>query len=145
MTIGSVLLGPLVKNLPCTDSLLCQLDTVAVRNGLHPMTVFLIIQAGFGRASGQQGTLTPRTLNSLSAIAGHEGEEEDWERDMRDLRGDDEVSLLFFRMLPEVVHKIVPPFLGQRSSGAYFGLWISFCPHASFGCVVIGHSLISSQ
>jgi hypothetical protein len=39
------------------------------------------------------GTSTPRTLNSLSAIAGHEGEEEDWEREMRDLnRGDDEVS-----------------------------------------------------
>ena len=38
------------------------------------------------------GTLTPRTLNSLSAITGHEGEEEDWEREMRDFRGDDEVS-----------------------------------------------------
>lgn len=38
------------------------------------------------------GTLTPRTLNSLSAITGHEGEEEDWEREISDFRGDDEVS-----------------------------------------------------
>lgn len=45
-----------------------------------------------GFTGRQQGNLTPRTLNSLSAIAGHEGEEEDWEREMRDLRGDDEVS-----------------------------------------------------
>lgn len=38
------------------------------------------------------GTLTPHTLNSLSVIDGHEGEEEDWEREMRDLNRDDEVS-----------------------------------------------------
>ena len=51
----------------------------------------LIVPIAFRTKPG--GTLTPRTLNSLSAIAGHEGEEEDWEREMRDLnRGDDEVS-----------------------------------------------------
>lgn len=33
-------------------------------------------------------------MNSLSAIAGHEGEEEEWERDMRSLRDDDEVRLI---------------------------------------------------
>lgn len=54
-------------------------------------TISLIILVAFGAQPG--GTLTPRTLNSLSAIAGHEGEEEDWEREMRDLnRGDDEVG-----------------------------------------------------
>ena len=43
--------------------------------------------------SQRGGTLTPRTLSSLSAFTGHEGEEEGWEREMRDLnRGDDEVS-----------------------------------------------------
>lgn len=47
---------------------------------------------GYTGTGRQQGNLTPRTMNSLSAIAGHEGEEEDWEREMRDLRGDDEVS-----------------------------------------------------
>ena len=56
-----------------------------------PPTISLTILIAFGTQPG--GTLTPRTLNSLSAIAGHEGEEEDWEREMRDLnRGDDEVS-----------------------------------------------------
>ena len=38
------------------------------------------------------GTLTPRTLNSLSAITGHEGEDEDWEQEIHEFRGDDEVS-----------------------------------------------------
>lgn len=33
-------------------------------------------------------------MNSLSAIAGHEGEEDEWERDLRSLRDDDEVRLI---------------------------------------------------
>ncbi|KAL0946572.1 hypothetical protein HGRIS_012775 [Hohenbuehelia grisea] len=36
------------------------------------------------------GTSTPKTMNSLSAIAGHEGDEEDWERDMRGLTVNDD-------------------------------------------------------
>ena len=33
-------------------------------------------------------------MNSLTAIAGHEGDEEDWERDMRGLSvNDEEVSI----------------------------------------------------
>lgn len=53
--------------------------------------VLLIILTAFGTQPG--GTLTPRTLNSLSTITGHEGDEEDWERAMRDLqREEDEVS-----------------------------------------------------
>ncbi|KAI0672855.1 YTH-domain-containing protein [Trametes maxima] len=43
-----------------------------------------------GQAGRQPGSHTPRTLNSLSAIAGHEGDEEEWERDMRGLRNEDE-------------------------------------------------------
>ena len=62
----------------------------AHRSALPP-TISLITLIAFKTQPG--GTLTPRTLNSLSVIAGHEGEEEDWEREMRDLnRGDDEVS-----------------------------------------------------
>ncbi|KAH9928210.1 YT521-B-like domain-containing protein [Fomitopsis serialis] len=41
----------------------------------------------------QPGSHTPRTLNSLSAIAGHEGEEEEWEREMRGLRDEEEHGL----------------------------------------------------
>lgn len=32
-------------------------------------------------------------MNSLSAIAGHDGDEEDWEREMRGFNNEDEVSL----------------------------------------------------
>lgn len=41
--------------------------------------------------SRQPGNLTPRTINSLSAIAGHEGDEEDWEKEMRGLQNEGEV------------------------------------------------------
>ncbi|KIJ16997.1 hypothetical protein PAXINDRAFT_168425 [Paxillus involutus ATCC 200175] len=43
-----------------------------------------------GQSSRQSGNLTPRTMNSLSAIAGHEGDEEDWEREMRGFNNEDE-------------------------------------------------------
>ncbi|KIK93796.1 hypothetical protein PAXRUDRAFT_828613 [Paxillus rubicundulus Ve08.2h10] len=43
-----------------------------------------------GQSSRQPGNLTPRTMNSLSAIAGHEGDEEDWEREMRGFNNEDE-------------------------------------------------------
>lgn len=46
----------------------------------------------YGQATRQSGTLTPRTLNSLSAIAGQEGEEDDWERDLRGLRSEEEAA-----------------------------------------------------
>lgn len=35
-------------------------------------------------------------MNSLSAIAGHEGDEEEWEREMRGIHNDDEVRLTLF-------------------------------------------------
>lgn len=44
----------------------------------------------YGHASRGSGSHTPRTLNSLSAIAGQEGEEEDWETDLRGMRNDEE-------------------------------------------------------
>ncbi|KAH7914003.1 YT521-B-like domain-containing protein [Hygrophoropsis aurantiaca] len=43
-----------------------------------------------GQNSRQAGNLTPRTMNSLSAIAGHEGDEEDWESEMRGYQNEDE-------------------------------------------------------
>ncbi len=50
------------------------------------------MHAAFGGPGGRQpGSHTPRTLNSLSAIAGHEGDEEEWEHEMRGFRNEDEV------------------------------------------------------
>ncbi|KAH9066482.1 YTH-domain-containing protein [Lactarius vividus] len=46
----------------------------------------------YGHANRSSGNITPRTLNSLSAIAGHEGEEDEWESELRDLRNEDEVT-----------------------------------------------------
>ncbi|KAM5532344.1 hypothetical protein V8D89_014023 [Ganoderma adspersum] len=43
-----------------------------------------------GQGARQPGSHTPRTLNSLSAIAGHEGDEEEWEREMRGLQNEEE-------------------------------------------------------
>ncbi|KAI0822750.1 YT521-B-like domain-containing protein [Trametes gibbosa] len=43
-----------------------------------------------GQAGRQPGSHTPRTLNSLTAIAGHDGDEEEWEHDMREFRNEDE-------------------------------------------------------
>ncbi len=36
----------------------------------------------FQNQGAKSGTLTPKTLNSLTAIAGHEGDEEEWEREI---------------------------------------------------------------
>ena len=55
------------------------------------LTVFPQAYGHGSRGSG--GSITPRTLNSLSAIAGHEGEEDEWESELRDLRHEDEVFL----------------------------------------------------
>ncbi|KAI0075259.1 YTH-domain-containing protein [Panus rudis PR-1116 ss-1] len=46
-----------------------------------------------GQGARQAGSHTPRTLNSLQAIAGHEGEEEEWEEEMRGLRNEEEIAL----------------------------------------------------
>ncbi|KAH9079567.1 YTH-domain-containing protein [Lactarius deliciosus] len=52
-----------------------------------------VLPQAYGHASrGSGGNITPRTLNSLSAIAGHEGEEDEWESELRDLRNEDEVT-----------------------------------------------------
>ena len=52
-----------------------------------------ILPQAYGHGNRGSGNITPRTLNSLSAIAGHEGEEDEWETDLRDLRNNDEVFL----------------------------------------------------
>jgi hypothetical protein len=51
--------------------------------------------AAFQGQASKSGNLTPKTMNSLSAIAGHEGDEEDWERDMRGLCDEDDVRTSF--------------------------------------------------
>jgi hypothetical protein len=38
-------------------------------------------------------------LNSLTAIAGHEGEEEEWETEIRGLRNDDEVLYTLHKLV----------------------------------------------
>lgn len=52
-----------------------------------------ILPLAYGHATRGSGNITPRTLNSLTAIAGHEGEEDEWESELRDLRNEDEVFL----------------------------------------------------
>ena len=59
-----------------------------------------VVSSAFPRSSQnrQAGNLTPRTINSLTAIAaehGHEGEEEEWEREMNGWRNSDDVFVLF--------------------------------------------------
>ncbi|KAH9966818.1 YT521-B-like domain-containing protein [Russula dissimulans] len=44
----------------------------------------------YSHASRGSGNHTPRTLNSLTAIAGQEGEDEEWETEIRDLRNEEE-------------------------------------------------------
>lgn len=61
---------------------------------------FFAFVTGFHGQASKTGNLTPKTLNSLSAIAGHEGDEEDWEREMRGLRNEDEVGAKFH--LPQI-------------------------------------------
>lgn len=51
------------------------------------------LRAAFGQR--QTGTHTPRPLNSLTAITGHEGDEEEWEQDLRGLRGEEEVRSIY--------------------------------------------------
>ena len=51
----------------------------------------------FGHSQNRQGTLTPRNMNSLTAIAAEQaqdGEEEEWEREMRGWNGEEEVRLM---------------------------------------------------
>ncbi|KAF7986524.1 hypothetical protein HWV62_26228 [Athelia sp. TMB] len=42
--------------------------------------------------SQPSGATTPRTLNSLSAIAGHEGDEDDWEKEISGIQNEEEVA-----------------------------------------------------
>jgi hypothetical protein len=49
------------------------------------------ISKAYGHAARTPSNHTPRALNSLTAIAGQEGEEEEWESDLRGLRNEDEV------------------------------------------------------
>ena len=61
------------------------------RSLLLRLVSLTICSQAYGHASRGSGSHTPRTLNSLSAIAGQEGEEEEWETEIRGLRNDEEV------------------------------------------------------
>ena len=63
------------------------------RNVLTRVVSLTIYSEAYGHGSRGSGNHTPRTLNSLTAIAGQEGEEEEWESDLRGLRNDEEVLL----------------------------------------------------
>ena len=71
--------------------------------GVTPCSLLLrlvsltICSQAYGHGSRGSGSHTPRTLNSLSAIAGQEGEEEEWETEIRGLRNEEEVlySILY--------------------------------------------------
>lgn len=58
---------------------------------------------GFQKHGAASGTLTPKTLNSLTAIAGHEGDEDEWEREIGGYNAHDE-AVRFLKCLPH--HKL---------------------------------------
>lgn len=65
---------------------------VGEKSGLHRQASLPTrYHRSFQAQGNSSGTITPKkTLNSLSAIAGHEGDEEDWERDISSYREDDQ-------------------------------------------------------
>lgn len=65
------------------------LGAVGEKSNLHRQAS---LPTRYNRGLRQPGSLTPRGINSLTAIAGHDGDEEDWERDMSRLRNEDELS-----------------------------------------------------
>ncbi|EJD02228.1 YTH-domain-containing protein [Fomitiporia mediterranea MF3/22] len=74
----------------------------------------------------QGGTLTPRTMNSLAAIAaeqGHEGEEEEWENDVRQWNGDERLDAHDMSHYAHVVEN------QSGSSQGHSPLSPSFPPH----------------
>ena len=95
-SVGSVWL---VKRVHCTDRPHFPLDTIEVYTPFECVFASAdwilcarhLYYVAYGHGSRQSGNLTPRTMNSLSAIAGHEGDEEDWEREMRGLQNEEEV------------------------------------------------------
>ena len=83
----------LAKSLLFTGKLPCPPDTIAVRASSNSLYVSPLaheyphassfdrshVSAAFGGPAGRQtGSHTPRGLNSLTAIAGHEGDEDEW-------------------------------------------------------------------
>ncbi len=69
-------------------------DIPAVSPSVTGGVSLTILPQAYGHGNrGSGGNLTPRTLNSLTAIAGQEGEEDEWEIEIRDLRNEDEVFL----------------------------------------------------
>ncbi|THV07789.1 YTH-domain-containing protein [Dendrothele bispora CBS 962.96] len=63
---------------------------VGEKSGLHRQSS---LPTKYHRAFGsgtKSGTMTPKTMNSLTAIAGHEGDEEEWEREIGGYSAHDE-------------------------------------------------------
>jgi len=67
-------------------------QVISLESIVHPIVFTSAFQT---QPSRQPGNLTPRTLNSLSAIAGHDGDEDDWEKEMRGLQNEEEVRCGF--------------------------------------------------
>jgi hypothetical protein len=64
--------------------------SLALHNLSAPHVALLTIYSqAYVHSSRGSGSHTPRTLNSLSSIAGHDGEEEEWETEIRGLRNDE--------------------------------------------------------
>jgi len=76
---------------------------VTPRNVLLRVVSLTICSQAYGHGSRGSGSHTPRALNSLTAIAGHEGEEEEWETEIRGLRNDEEVVCALHRLIPWLI------------------------------------------
>lgn len=66
------------------------------------------------KSSRKTGNLTPRNMNSLSVIDGHEGDEEDWENEMRALQNEDEHDM---SNSESAQHQLVVDVQSQSSTG----------------------------
>jgi len=53
--------------------------------------------AAFQNRGSKSGNITPKTMNSLTAIAGHEGDEDEWEREIGGYSAHDEEVSMFLR------------------------------------------------
>lgn len=123
---GWAALGPWARRMQiCTVKHLCRLAITKVFSililQLRTSSFLFWPSAAFPRSSQnrQAGNLTPRTINSLTVIAaehGHEGEDEDWEREMHGWRNDEDVRRLFHASVYSVLCRAYSPLLSLPSA-----------------------------